>query len=134
MHLVTTNEALVNIIVYESYLTPEIHQKASKYAQKYVKFMKKFNEYFIESIQIGKSCKQSKDVFNDFFQNNEYSDFNFLENFTYFLKIFKKYNKFFSSKYTNKMDKLIFEMSKIEKISYFKIINGYIIWEKFTIS
>ena len=133
MPLVTTNEALVNIIVYESDLKTEIHKKASKYAQKYVKFIKKFNEYFIKSIQIGKSCKKSKDVFNDFFQDNEYEDFNFLENFTYFSMIFKKYNSHFSKDYSKKMNKLILEMSEIEKISYFKLINGYIIWEKFSI-
>lgn len=133
MHLVTTNEALVNIIMYESDFNTDIHQKASKYAQKYIIFMKKFNEYFIESIKIGKSCKQSKDVFNDFFQDNEYEDFNFLENFTHFFMIFNKYNAHFSTEYSKKMNKLIFEMSKIEKISYFKLINGYIIWEKIAI-
>ena len=134
MPLVTTNEVLVNIIEYESDLKTEIHQKASKYAQKYVKFIKKFNKYFIKSIKMGKSCKQSKDVFNDFFQDNDYEDFNFLENYTHFLMIFKKFNEHFSKDYSKKMNKLIFEMSKIEKISYFRLINGYIIWEKFSIS
>ena len=123
----------VNIIVYESDFKTEIHQKASKYAQKYVKFIKQFNEYFIKSIQIGKSCKKSKDVFNDFFQDNEYEDFNFLENFTHFSMIFKKYNSHFSKDYSKKMNNLIFEMI-IEKIHYFRLINGYIIWEKFSIS
>lgn len=60
MHLVTTNEALVNIIMYESDLKTEIHKKASKYAQKYVKFIKKFNKYFIKSIQIGNLVKNLK--------------------------------------------------------------------------
>ena len=69
--------------------------------------MKTFNNFFIESIEIGKSCKQSKDVFNDFFQNNEYEDFNFLENYTHFLMIFRRFNEHFSSKYSKKMNKLI---------------------------
>ena len=133
MPLDTTNESLVNIIVYESDFNTNIHQKASKYAHEYVKYIKIFNDLFIKSIQIGKSCKKSKDVFNDFFQDNEYEDFNFLENFTYFSMIFKKYNSHFSKDYSKKMNNLIFEMSKIEKIPYFKLINGYIIWEKFSI-
>lgn len=134
MPLVTTNEALVHIIMYKSDVDKKIHQKASKYAHEYSKLMKKFINFFIKSIEIGKSCKQSKDVFNDFFQNNEYEDFNFLENYTYFLMIFKKFNEHFLTKYSKKMNKLIFKMSEIEKISYFELINGYIIWEKFTIS
>jgi hypothetical protein len=134
MPLVTTNEALVYIIMYNSDVDKKIHQKASKCAHEYSKLMKKFIDFFIKSIETGKSCKKSKDVFNDFFQNNEYEDFNFLENYTYFLMIFKKFNKHFSTKYSKKMYKLIFKMSEIEKISYFELINGYIIWEKFAIN